>query len=78
MALSWDKTEDGIWYGRWNGRNKAIRLHLVVERLPDAKGWDWAVWQIDKPAILRRGAAPSALDAAAAAETAAEHWLILI
>lgn len=73
MVISWNKTDDRIWFGTW-GDAARILLYLVAERLPDAGGWDWAVWQPDKPGILRRGVAASALQATATAEAAAACW----
>lgn len=74
MVVSWDKTEDRIWFGTW-GDDALVLLYLVIERLPSGTGWDWAVWQSRSPKILRRGVAASAPEAAAAAEVAAAHWL---
>ena len=74
MIVSWDKTGEHIWFGVWSNTRIATRLYLVAERLPASKGWDWAVWQSDEPMILRRGIAPSALEAAASAEVAASRW----
>lgn len=75
MVVSWDKSDGHIWYGVLGDDQAGIRLYLVVECLPDLSGWDWSVWQANKPKILRRDIAPSALEAAAAAETAAVRWL---
>ena len=75
MVVSWHTTDDRIWFGTWRDNDApAPSLHLVTECLPNSKRWDWAVWQSDEPMILRRGIAPSALDAAAAAEAAAARW----
>jgi hypothetical protein len=74
LIISWDRTDGYIWFGRWNDTRAAAPLYLVVERLPASNGWDWAVWQSDKPRILRRGRAPSAHVAATAAEAAADRW----
>jgi hypothetical protein len=78
LVVSWDKTDDRIWYGVWGDDQASIRLYLVTERLPDLSGWDWFVWQSNKPRILRRGFASSASEATAAAETAAAHWLRIV
>jgi hypothetical protein len=74
MTVSWDKTDDRIWFGKWNNDHTIIPLYLVIEQLPHSRGWDWAVWQSDKPMVLRRGIASSALEAATAAEVAATPW----
>jgi hypothetical protein len=78
LVVSWDKADDRIWYGVWGDDQASIRLYLVAERLPDLSGWDWSVWQSNKPRILRRGFASSASEATAAAETAASHWLRIV
>jgi hypothetical protein len=74
MIVSWDKTSDRIWFGRWGDANATILLYLVAEILPGGKGWDWSVWRSGEPAILKRGIAPSAKLAVAAAEAAAADW----
>jgi hypothetical protein len=74
MVVSWDKTADRIWFGTWGDGHLPVLLYLVAERLPDLSGWDWAVWQPQQPMIVRRGIAPSASRAAAAAEAAAAQW----
>jgi hypothetical protein len=76
MIVSWDKTDTRIWFGLWEHGDPPVRLHLVVESLPlhGSRGWDWSVWQADRPLIVRRGAAPGAQEAADAAEAAANSW----
>jgi len=74
MIVSWDKTSDRIWFGRWGDASATILLYLVAEILPGGKGWDWSVWRPGEPAILKRGVAHSAKLAAAAAEAAAADW----
>jgi hypothetical protein len=74
VVVSWDKTDDRIWFGTWGDGLAPTRLYLIAEILPDSSGWDWAVWQSDPPMILSRGVAPSASLAADAAEAAAESW----
>jgi hypothetical protein len=74
MVVSWNKTDDGIWYGVSGDEHTSTRLYLIAERLPSSRGWDWALWQSGEPMILARGIAPSALQAAAAAELAAACW----
>jgi hypothetical protein len=76
MVVSWDKTDSRIWFATWEENSPAVRLYLVVETLPipAGSGWDWSVWQSDRPVIVRRGAAPTAQKAAEAAEAAASGW----
>jgi hypothetical protein len=76
MVVSWDKTDSHIWFALWEQGDPPVRLHLVVESLafPGGGGWDWSVWQADRPVIVRRGAAPTAQEAADAAEAAAGGW----
>jgi len=76
MVVSWDKTDNHIWFATWEESDPALRLYLVVETLPlsGGGGWDWSVWQSDRPVIVRRGAAPTAQQAADAAESAASGW----
>jgi hypothetical protein len=78
MVVSWDKTDVHIWFALWEEGNPPIRLHLVVESLPapGAGGWDWSVWQADRPVIVRRGTVPTAQAAADAAEAAAARWWV--
>jgi hypothetical protein len=71
VTITWDKTDEQIWFGVWRGDEAPAPLYLIAERLPKSHTWDWAVWQPNKPAILRRGTASSPLDAAANAEEAA-------
>jgi hypothetical protein len=43
--------------------------HLIVERLPTDRTWDWAVWTPGSPPeTARQGIAPSAEDAMTQAE----------
>jgi hypothetical protein len=76
MVVSWDKTDSRIWFATWEEGDPAIRLYLVAETLPHpgGGGWDWSVWQSDRPVIVRRGVAPTAQEAADAAEAAAARW----
>jgi hypothetical protein len=74
MIVSWDRTDDRIYFGTWGNYQATVRLRLVAERLPDSEGWDWTVWQSDRPKIVRRGLAPSGPEATAAAEAAAADW----
>ena len=72
MTIVWDRSDDRIWYGRWaSDETRGRRLYLIVERLPNRRGWDWAVWQPDGPKIARRGIEATAPEAATAAETMA-------
>jgi hypothetical protein len=70
MTILWNKSEDGIWFGQWRSGD-ASNLYLVVERLPDGSGWDWAVWDPNRVRLLRHGLALTADDAVNAAEPAA-------
>jgi len=74
MIVTWDRTDDMIWFGIWKDSEEATPLYLIAERLPKSNEWDWAVWQSNKPVILKRGIAPSALKATAFAEGAASRW----
>jgi hypothetical protein len=76
MVVSWDKIDSYIWFGLWEDGDPPVRLHLVVESLPShgRAGWDWSVWQSDRPVIVRRGVAATAQEAADAAEAAANGW----
>lgn len=76
MAASrrWRKVDDALYASVFNGPNSA-RYHLIVERLPNGRGWDWTVWRPgDAPEAARHGVAPSAADAMRAAEIAARQW----
>jgi hypothetical protein len=43
-------------------------LHLIVEALPDEKGWDWAIWHRGSPDALGQGEALTAVAAIQSAE----------
>jgi len=74
MAISWDRSDDRIWFGKFSGEEASDRLYVVVECLPRLKGWDWAVWRGKAPRMLARGISRSASQAASAAEMAAMRW----
>jgi hypothetical protein len=71
MAVSWDKSDNHIWFGAWGEPGATTALYLVAECLPESSRWDWAVWRRDRPTVLARGVALSAAEATAAAEAAA-------
>jgi hypothetical protein len=71
MVVTWDKSSNRIWFGKWGCDPSSIDLYLVVEQLPASNDWDWAVWEAGDAKILRRGVAASAQSAADAAESAA-------
>jgi hypothetical protein len=75
MIVTWDKTSQNVWFGKWARDASSVDLYLVVEELPASNNWDWAVWQAGAATILDRGIAASAREAAEAAESAAaRHW----
>ena len=56
MAVSWVRDGDTL-YGMMDGG----AYRLIVEALPDRKGWDWAVWrQEQRPELVACGTAPTA------------------
>jgi hypothetical protein len=74
MTISWDKTDELVWYGVWTDEPTTFRVNLVAEHLPESERWAWTVWQSDEPRILRRGVAAGATEASASAEVAAIGW----
>jgi hypothetical protein len=66
---------DEALYAAVIGGRDGTRYHLIVERLPNADGWDWTVWRPgDAPASARHGVATSAVEAMRAAEAAVRRW----
>ena len=74
MLHGWRRVDDGLFAAVMKGGDQA-RYHLVVERLPNASGWDWTVWRPgDAPDAARHGVAPSSAEAMRAAERAVGNW----
>jgi hypothetical protein len=75
MSLTWDMTQDTVWFARSEDSVTGLRLYAVVESLPHRDDWDWSVWLPDGPKLTKRGIARSAVEAATAADEAAEECL---
>jgi hypothetical protein len=75
MSVSWDCSEDAIWFACVSDSYANAFLYLVVEKLPRSKGWDWAVWHPKWLPSERSGKARSASAAAMQAEIAASRWM---
>jgi hypothetical protein len=71
MVVSWDGSDNHLWFGAWGEAGATTAQPLVAEPLPESSCWDLAVWRRDRPTVLARGVALSAAEATAAAETAA-------
>jgi hypothetical protein len=72
--LAWHSTDPRARFA--TDLRSSIRLHLVVEQLPESNGWDWVVWPaLDMGMVTRTGKAPCASEATSAAETAANCWI---
>jgi CheY-like chemotaxis protein len=67
--VEWRKSQDSMFASI---PSDSVPYHLVVERLPSRKAWDWAVWQPgDRADVVLHGRASSSASAMAAAEAAA-------
>jgi len=70
----WRKVDNALFAAVINGGGQT-RYHLIVERLPNGRGWDWTVWRPgDEPRLARHGMASSVAEAMRAAEAAAGDW----
>jgi hypothetical protein len=74
MAITWDKTDDNVWYGKFTEDAGMLQIYLVAEHLPESARWAWTIWQAHEPRVLRRGTAPDAAQAVIAAEKVAIVW----
>jgi hypothetical protein len=72
--INWN-SDGAMFFGTAASGRGQVVFRLVVERLPGESGWDWSVWQTDRPGtIIGRGTAPSSAIARANAEEAARAW----
>ena len=76
MNISWHPVEDHIRFATVTDHRAQTDLHLVVERLPTADGWDWAIWHPYGPAIRQDGRTLSSTLSMAFAAKAAERAFV--
>jgi hypothetical protein len=69
MCLLWEQVGTAF-YATAVTRAEGSTLHLIVEALPNQKGWDWAIWRQGSPDTLRQGEARNASAAIQTAENA--------
>ena len=75
MSLRWHSIEPRARFATVADDTTGLRLHVVVEQLPDSTEWDWFLWRAGHAASLTVGGrARSALVASVAAEAAARAW----
>jgi hypothetical protein len=70
MAVIWEKSGDAF-YADVEAADGS-HIHMSVEELPRAAGWEWLVWhQRNGMRVMGHGVAGTAQDAMQAAEAAA-------
>jgi hypothetical protein len=75
MRVRWHSIEPRGRFATVTDHRGGLRLHLVVEQMPNSTGWDWLVWQAGNARITPQGGiASSAPAATAAAEAATHRW----
>lgn len=75
MSFIWDMAQGHVWFARRDDSVTGLRLYAIVEVLPASPDWDWSVWLPGKPKRVKHGIARSALEAATAADRAADEYL---
>jgi hypothetical protein len=75
MSVIWHSIEPHSRFATATDHREGLRLHIVVEQLPNSTKWDWLVWPAGNQEMSTVGGiAPSVDAAAAAAEASTHHW----